>query len=96
MPVLLPLNYHLQPAVVRYTLDQSPSAQGSEGQAIYARIREIQRDLHERSASELEVRNGGQVAYRHVPFQTVGTLRVRYKSAVALQPRQFDFDDEDE
>ena len=99
MPVLLPPPPHAQSAstaVVRYSLEQSRSAQGQEGRAVDARIREVLRDLRDRSASDLGVSEDVNAAYRHVPLKSVGTIRVRYKSAVPLRPRQFDFDDEDE
>lgn len=99
MPVLLPPTHQAQSAstaIVRYGLEQSWSAQGEEGRAVDARIREVLRDLRDRSTSELGVNEEVNAAYRHVPLKTVGTIRVRYKAATPLRPRQFDFSDEDE
>lgn len=99
MPVVLPPAPHAHSpstADVRYSLEQSWSAQGDEGQIVDARIREVLRDLRDRSASALSVSGEANTAYRHVPLKTVGTIRVRYKAATPLRPRQFDFSDEDE
>ncbi len=83
-------------AVVRYSLEQSLSAQGAEGRTVDARIREVLRDLRDRSASDLSISEEVNAAYRHVPLKSVGTIRVRYQAATPLRPRQFDFNDEDE
>ena len=99
MPVLLPPPSHAQSAstaVVRYSLEQSWPAQGDEGRAVDARIQEVFRDLRDRTSSDLRVSEEVSDSYRHVPLKSVGTIRVRYKAAVPLRPRQFDFDDEDE
>ena len=99
MPLLLPpaaYAHSASTAVVRYSLEQSWSAQGEEGRTVDARIREVLRDLRDRSTSEFGVSEDVNAAYRHVSLKSVGTIRVRYNAATPLRPRQFDFNDEDE
>ncbi len=99
----MPLILHAPPCpwpaltpVVCCSLEQSLSAQGDEGRTVDARIQEVLRSLRDRHTPESIVSKEENTAYRHVPLKTVGTIRVRYKAAVSLRPRQFVFDDEDE
>lgn len=99
MPMLLSRARHAQSAstaVDRYSLKPSLSAQGDEGRTVDALIQEVLRSLRDRTTPEFTIGIEGNGEYRHVPLKTVGTIRVRYKTAVPLRPRQFDFDDEDE
>ena len=88
-----------QPAYRHVAYDrpvQSRSAEGSEGQAIDQRIRQFLRELRERTDSHGVSDDDNASSYRHVPLESVGTIRVRFREAVLMKPRQFHFDDEDE
>ena len=98
MPMILnpPL---VQPAYSQVVFDrplQSRLAQGYEGQAIDKQIDNFLRMQRNRSDSLRAVDDEATSSYRHVPLQFVGTIRVRFREAVPMQPRQFHFDDEDE
>jgi UDP-N-acetylenolpyruvoylglucosamine reductase len=97
MPMIHPP--HVQPAYsyVAYVCPhQSQMAEGREGQAIDERIRRILKDLRERSGSSSMTDEALEFGYRHVPFQSAGTIRVRFQEAVPMMPRQFVFEHEDE
>ncbi len=75
---------------------QSQSAEGPEGRAIDERIRLFFEDLRKRSGSSSVTEESVEIGYRHVPFKIVETIRVRFREAVPMKPRQFVFDNEDE
>ena len=97
MPMIHPPN--VKPVYSHVAYDrpyQSRSAEGHEGRVIDERIRLFFEDLRERSGSSSVAHEGHDVEYRHVPFQSAGTIRVRFQEAVPMMPRQFAFDNEDE
>ena len=98
MPMILnpPLS---QPSYCNVAYDRpfpSRLAQGSEGRAIEEKIRDVRRELPGTNDSRGVVDDGAGSEYRHLPLQTAGTIRVRFREAVPMQPRQFRFDDEAE
>jgi len=95
MPVLCP-----QPvaAEVRslYELEESPFAQGGEAQLLFTQFDEVRRHWLDHAAQPVpSPEDDDLLPYRHVPFEVVGTRRVRYKEAGPLKPRRFSIEEDD-
>ena len=90
---------HAEPSYRQVAYDrpiQSGLAQGSEGIAIDQGIRQFLKELRKRSDWQGVNDEDNSSSYRHVPLKSVGTIRVQFREAVPMKPRQFHFDDEDE
>ena len=92
MPLFITTPETARCSETRYAIEPSLSAVGNEGRSVDAQIMKFIRDSLERRL----LTDDETPEYRHVPFETVGTFRVRYPPATVLLPRKFDFDDEDE
>lgn len=85
---------------------QHPYLLPAEAHAAMAYYFDHQQEIDLEIREELQVNDASQrqetgtehvepgLAYRHVPFQIVGTRRVRYTRVEALKPRQIVFDEE--
>ena len=78
--------------------DGAPVAEGPEGRHVQDNLNEAIRHWNLRTEQVLREQEHDDVpviAYRHVPFQRVATVRLRYASPRTLQPRRLVPDDPD-
>jgi len=77
----------------------SPAAQGAEGRLVEKNISDALRHLNERTECLLangEPEADGDFTYRHVPFEHVGAVWVKYETPRTLPPRRFPVEDFEE
>lgn len=84
-------------AEVRYLFEPEEIAIGQGDAAIVIRnqFNSVYIQWNDR-AQQFEIQDDELVPFRHVPFQMVGTRKVRYRYAGPLKPRRILSDDEDE
>ena len=90
MPLMLDLPPN-RPTEVRTleAIEESPSPIGAEGLEVHAQYQRVMRHWFDRSQADVPAPADEDLGYRHVPLKTVGTIRVRFKPAGRLTPRQF-------
>jgi hypothetical protein len=73
----------------------TPTAQGLEGRRLQEALIDVLRHWDSRSNGTLS--DSAEVApaeYQHVPFRTVGAIRVHYQAPERLRPRRIVLDDD--
>lgn len=90
MPILMPLPPPpTQEVRSLYEITDSPSPSGQEGQELLRQFETVYRQWHERTV--LLTENDGEII-EHVPFETAGTIKVRFRNATPMSPRQVDYE----
>jgi len=74
--------------------DRSPAAQGADGRRLQEQWDDVLRHWYSRSNGLFESLPEVFAEYRHVPFRTVGTVRVTYGQPERLRPRRIVLDDD--
>lgn len=96
MPVLIPEPRDTAEVRPFWEAEDTPVSQGVEGQQMREQIQLVSNHWRQQSLGVLasdapdlldELRQ-----YHHVPFETVGKIRVRFNGITDLRPRKFDFD----
>lgn len=101
MPFLIP---PLPPQSVEsrslWKVEETAVSQGLEGQQIREQIENVSRHWRQHSLASLEAAPSDLLDelsdYQHPSFERAGKVRVRFARITDLQPRQFNFDEEDE
>lgn len=93
MPILM----HMPPPPTHdvrslYEITDSPSASGRDGQELLRQFESVYRQWHDRT--DIQVLQDG-ATLRHVPFETAGTIKVRFGKAAPMSPRRVDIEDAD-
>jgi len=101
MPVLI-ATLPPQAAEIRpfWESDECAIAQGIEGQQVREQIEFVSQHWRRQSLDTIAERDADLIDelndYRHVPFERVGTRRVRYTRTNDLRPRKIFFDENDQ
>ena len=73
---------------------QGFSLQGSDGRKLNERIKQVAMHWYATSVQAAGSLAPDEPPYRHVPFEKVKTIRVRYLPAKPLPPRHFNLDED--
>ena len=95
MPVLLP-----PPSVaeIRYLSGPEEIAygHGEAARLVKRNIKAVRKQWRDHAEQPEAEEEDDLMPYRHVPFEVVGTRKVRYTAGEPLRPRRIVWDDEDE
>ena len=72
-------------------MHESPVASSADGQKLMQLWEEVNRQWHDRISLDETTRNN-EPEIRHVPFRTVGTIKVRFQKATPMAPRRIDIE----
>jgi hypothetical protein len=95
MPVLLPP----PPAAHVRSLwgpEEIAYGQGEAAELMKLNMAEVQKHWRDRAQQSEADEDDEEISYRHVPFEVIGTRKVRYTAIEPLRPRRIVWDDEDE
>lgn len=100
MPVLIPPPPPQTAAICPFDeAEELAIAQGREGRQVRDQVEMVGRHWRQRSLDTVGEPGADLLdelnAYRHVPFERVGTRRVRYVRTRDLQPRKIDIDEDE-
>ena len=76
--------------------EETCQAQGIEGRRVEAQLAEVWQHWHGRIEAVSSETQAVDENYRHLPFERVGSRRVRYRPTQPLTPRRFTFEDDHE
>jgi hypothetical protein len=83
-----------------WEVDDLAFLQGDEGQQVRLEIELVGQHWREQALGSLQSEPTDLIdelqQYRHVPFERVGTRRVRFRAAKPLLPRRLTFDDDEQ
>lgn len=95
MSVLAPLSPMTATEFVFIPRDGESSSYGTDGRLVSENRRKAESHWLRR-AERLLKPEPEVLAYKHVPFEVIGTIRVRYKPAQVMTPRRFPATADDE